>query len=225
MSTPGSPYLYVNVNCLAAGDGLYAYRIDVELNQEVILVRDPSIKATGTTYLSSATWDVRSFGTVGANILRNLREAVKDHVDQFINAYLSVNPRQAGATKVVKGPRMEFLAIPPGEFTMGCSPGDSRCDDDEKPSHRVRITQGFEMGKYEVTQAQWEAVMGNNPSRFRGADRPVEAVSWNEIREYLGKLNARNDGYHYRLATEAEWDYAARAVVEACPAVPYQARA
>ena len=96
---------------------------------------------------------------------------------------------------IVKGVRMEFAAIPAGEFTMGCSPGDTECDDDEKPSHRVRITRGFEMGKYEVTQTQWEAVMGSNPSHFKGADRPVERVSWNEIQEYLGKLNAGNDGY------------------------------
>ncbi len=67
------------------------------------------------------------------------------------------------------------------------------------------------MGKYEVTQAQWEAVMGANPSYFKGADRPVEQVSWDETQEFLLRLNARNDGYRYRLPTEAEWEYAARA--------------
>ena len=106
---------------------------------------------------------------------------------------------------------MEFVAVPPGEFTMGCSPGDSECDDDEKPSRRVRITEGFEMGKYEVTQTEWEAVTGSNPSYFKGADRPVEMVRWNDIQEFLAKLNARNDGRQYRLPTEAEWEYAARA--------------
>jgi formylglycine-generating enzyme required for sulfatase activity len=60
---------------------------------------------------------------------------------------------------------------------MGCSPGESECGDDEKPAHRVRITRGFEMGKYEVTQAQWEAVMGNHNSDFKGPDRPVEQES------------------------------------------------
>ena len=94
---------------------------------------------------------------------------------------------------------------------MGCSPGDSQCGDDEKPAHPVRITKGFEIGKYEVTQAQWEAVMESNPSDFKGADRPVEQVSWNDVQEFLANLNGRNDGYRYRLPTEAEWEYAARA--------------
>ena len=75
----------------------------------------------------------------------------------------------------------------------------------------MRITKTFELGKYEVTQAQWEAVMESNPSEFKGGDRPVERVSWNDAQEYLSKLTARNDGYRYRLPTEAEWEYAARA--------------
>ena len=94
---------------------------------------------------------------------------------------------------------------------MGCSDGDADCLGDEKPAHRVQITKGFEIGTYEVTQAQWESVMGSNPSRFKGADRPVESVSWNNVQEFLQKLNARHDGYRYRLPTEAEWEYTARA--------------
>lgn len=85
------------------------------------------------------------------------------------------------------------------------------CQKRAQPHHRVRITKAFEMGKYEVTQAQWEAVMGSNPSYFKGADRPVEQVSWDETQEFLRRLNAHNDGYRYRLPTEAEWEYAARA--------------
>jgi formylglycine-generating enzyme required for sulfatase activity len=94
---------------------------------------------------------------------------------------------------------------------MGCSPGDRECGDDEKPAHRVRITRSFELGKYEITQAQWDVVMGANPSEFKGPDRPVEQVSWNDIQDFLRRLNGRNDGYRYRLPTEAEWEYAARA--------------
>src|SRR5579862_7402029 len=74
---------------------------------------------------------------------------------------------------------MEFVKIAPGEFTMGCSTGDTECDADEKPAHRVQITKAFEMGKYEVTQAQWESVMGSNPSTIKGGNRPVETVSKN----------------------------------------------
>jgi formylglycine-generating enzyme required for sulfatase activity len=87
----------------------------------------------------------------------------------------------------------------------------SNSKEDEKPRHRVRITRGFEMGKYEVTQAQWKAVTGGDPSMFKGDDRPVESVSWNDVQGFLERLNARDDGYRYRLPTEAEWEYAARA--------------
>ncbi len=106
---------------------------------------------------------------------------------------------------------MEFVKIAPGEFMMGCAADDPACAADEKPAHRVQITKAFEIGKYEVTQAQWQAVMGANPSTIKGDNRPVETVSKNEAHDFLAKLNARNDGYRYRLPTEAEWEYAARA--------------
>lgn len=103
--------------------------------------------------------------------------------------------------------RKGFVKIPAGEFMMGAQNGEA----DEKPVHRVRISSGFEMGKYEVTQAQWEAMMESNPSHFKGANLPVENVSWDDVQRFLEKLNARNDGYLYRLPTEAEWEYACRA--------------
>src|SRR5262245_23497068 len=106
---------------------------------------------------------------------------------------------------------MEFVKIAPGEVMRGCSVGHIDCNEDERPIHHVQITKSFEMGKYEVTQAQWMSVMGSNPSTTKGDDRPVETVSKIDAQEFLDKLNARNDGYHYRLPTEAEWEYAARA--------------
>ncbi|MFP4584456.1 MAG: formylglycine-generating enzyme family protein [Desulfococcaceae bacterium] len=101
---------------------------------------------------------------------------------------------------------MEFVKIPAGEFVMGgCG------QNDERPLRRVRISRPFFMGRYEVTQAQWQKVMGNNPSRFDGcADCPVEQVSWEDVQGFLKKLNDRGDGA-YRLPSEAEWEYAARA--------------
>jgi formylglycine-generating enzyme required for sulfatase activity len=106
---------------------------------------------------------------------------------------------------------MEFVKIAPGEFMMGCSDGDSQCNNDEKPAHRVMITKAFEMGKYEVTQAQWKSIMNTNPSTVHGDDHPVETVAKSDAEAFLAKLNAQNDGYRYRLPTEAEWEYAARA--------------
>lgn len=108
---------------------------------------------------------------------------------------------------------MEFVMAASGEFQMGCSEGakPNECTKDEKPRHRVQITKAFEIGKTEVTQKQWQAVIGSNPSAFKGEDLPVEQVSFEQVHEFLSKLNARNDGYLYRLPTEAEWEYAARA--------------
>ena len=109
--------------------------------------------------------------------------------------------------------QIEFVKIAPGEFMMGCVPGDKDCLEDEVPRHKVQLTKGFELGKYEVTQAQWEAVMGadSNPSQTKGQKNPVDSVNKADIHAFLDKLNAKNDGYKYRLPTEAEWEYAARA--------------
>ena len=104
---------------------------------------------------------------------------------------------------------MKFVHIAPGTFMMG-SPSSEAGRYGDEDQHKVTITKGFELQTTEVTQAQWEAVMGVNPSNFKGADRPVEKVSWNDAQAFIEKLNAQNDGYRYRLPTEAEWEYAAR---------------
>jgi len=111
------------------------------------------------------------------------------------------------------GVKLELVWIPAGEFMMGSPSTEAQRDNDEGPRHRVKITKGFWMGKHEVTQAQWESVMGNNPSRFKGSDNPVEQVSWNDCQEFLKKL-ARQTGQRFRLPTEAEWEYACRAGTE-----------
>jgi formylglycine-generating enzyme required for sulfatase activity len=107
---------------------------------------------------------------------------------------------------------MRFVWIPPGSFTMG-SPQNEEGRDSDEVQHRVTLTKGYWLGKYEVTQDQWRRVMGTNPSRFRscGGKCPVEQVSWNDVQEFIRKLNAAESGNPYRLPTEAEWEYAARA--------------
>ena len=89
----------------------------------------------------------------------------------------------------------------------------SFADDDEIPLTRVKISRAYYLGKYEVTQGQWQAVMGSNPSEFKncGRDCPVESVSWDDVQQFVGKLNGLDGGSTYRLPTEAEWEYAARA--------------
>ena len=115
--------------------------------------------------------------------------------------------------------QIEFVKIPPGEFMMGCLEDDKDCLEDEVPRHKVRLTKGFEIGRYEITQAQWEAVMGpgSNPSQTKGPNHPVDSVNKADVQAFLDKLNARGDGYLYRLPTEAEWEYAARADAPAPP--------
>ncbi len=107
------------------------------------------------------------------------------------------------------GVRMVLVRIEAGGFRMGSDQGDS----DEMPVHDVRITKGFWLARTEVTQAQWEAVMGYNASQseFYGGDLPVERVSWRDCQEFLRTLNARVGGALFRLPTEAEWEYACRA--------------
>jgi formylglycine-generating enzyme required for sulfatase activity len=131
---------------------------------------------------------------------------------------ISASPPQSsqnssGATYSKNELGMEFVMVPPGDFQMGCSEGakPNECSKDEKPRHRVQITKAFEIGKTEVTGKQWQAVMGSDPSAFKGEDLPVEQVTFTQVQEFLNKLNARNDGFVYRLPTEAEWEYAARA--------------
>ncbi len=106
------------------------------------------------------------------------------------------------------GVEMSFVYIPEGSFQMGSTNG----SDDEKPVHKVTISQGFYMQTTEATQTQWEAVMGNNPSNFKNcANCPVETISWDDAQSFIAKLNAQNDGFKYRLPSEAEWEYTARA--------------
>jgi formylglycine-generating enzyme required for sulfatase activity len=107
--------------------------------------------------------------------------------------------------------------IPSGRFTMG-SPSSEPDRDADEVQHEVVLTRGFFLAETECTQGQWEAVMGGNPSYFKGTERPVEQVSWGEAEEYCRKLTAKQraegilaEGWEWRLPTEAEWEYAVRA--------------
>jgi len=103
---------------------------------------------------------------------------------------------------------MDLVWIPPGSFMMGFDGGDLM----EKPAHRVTLGAGFYMSKYEVTQDQWRAVMGNNPSYYPncGGNCPVEFVTWDSVQEFIKAMNSRDLRFKYRLPSEAEWEYSAR---------------
>ena len=107
------------------------------------------------------------------------------------------------------GISIDMVRVEAGTFTMGATPEMKDPYDDEKPTHQVTLTNDYYIGKYEVTQALWKAVMGKKPSKFKGDNLPVEKVSWNDCQEFINKLN-RITGKAFRLPTEAEWEYAAR---------------
>jgi len=101
---------------------------------------------------------------------------------------------------------MKFTLIPAGEFMMGLKENVW-----EQPVHKVKVNKPFYLGTYPVTQREWKAIMGDNPSYFKGDDLPVEQVSWDDVQKFIRKLNKKEGTDKYRLPSEAEWEYACRA--------------
>ena len=110
-----------------------------------------------------------------------------------------------------KGVKLDMVLIPAGEFLMGSPDPENDSRPDEKPQHRVRITKPFYLGKYPVTQEQWEAVMGKNPSEFKGPKHPVENVSWAECQDFVKRLSKKIGAGTFQLPSEVQWEYACRA--------------
>jgi formylglycine-generating enzyme required for sulfatase activity len=121
-------------------------------------------------------------------------------------------PRQL-AVDLGKGVKLEMVLVPAGEFLMGSPDSDEIALAPEKPQHRVRISKPFYLGKYEVTQQQWQALVDRNPSAFKNPQNPVDSVSWEDCQIFLARLNEKIGGKYgeFGLPTEAQWEYACRA--------------
>ena len=134
-------------------------------------------------------------------------QSYEETIKQLTDKQEIANINFFGETK--KMPVFEMVFVEGGTFTMGCTEEeDAECYGSEIPLHEVKI-RDFYIGRHEVTQAQWMVVMGDNPSHHIGENLPVENVSWNDVQEFIRKLN-KFSNKHYRLPTEAEWEYAAR---------------
>ena len=179
-----------------------------------------SIDKVGNMYtiylrmIDVATGEILTSATSDCN--EGIEEVVVKSTGEAVAGLLGQsNPSSGGGSYTQKDkpkeiigslPGMKFVTIPSGSFRMGSNDGDKV----ERPVHTVNIS-SFQMMTTEVTQAQWQAVMGSNPSNFKGDNLPVEQVSWDDCHEFISKLNQRDPGKGYRLPTEAEWEYACRA--------------
>ncbi len=132
----------------------------------------------------------------------------------LVLGYLSANAQlkasYSDGVLTVNGVRYEFALVEAGTFTMGGTPEMQNPDNDEKPTYQVTLTKDYYIGKTEVTQALWKAVMdGENPSSFKGDNKPIEQVSWYECQTFVSRLREAT-GKNFRQPTEAEWEFAAR---------------
>ena len=160
-----------------------------------------------SSWLTLSTSSGSNNGTISVTTSANSSTSQRTATVTVNSSVQGVSSQSVSMTQ--EGTEPEMVFVQGGTFTMGCtSEQGSDCFEDEKLAHQVTLSD-FYIGKYEVTQAQWRAVMGTNPSYFTGDNLPVEQVSWNDVQEFITKLNSLT-GKRYRLPTEAEWEFAAR---------------
>ena len=159
----------------------------------------------------AARWYRRALSKLTGVVKRRVEQrlSVVERKDGQHRSELRPKPVPRAGKKIIltlrRGVTMELVLIPAGSFMMGDADGRT----DERPVHKVTISKPFCLGKYEVTQRQWWAVMGNNPSRVKGPMNPVEKVNWHDCQAFIGRLNRKFGGFS--LPTEAQWEYACRA--------------
>jgi formylglycine-generating enzyme required for sulfatase activity len=168
----------------------------LELDPEHAEARALQRKITGYEYLLDSTGPAE----VSAAQVRRTQEAWARRLGRAVEE----------TVEIAGGVKMTFVLVPPGKFLIGSPPDEEERSSDER-LHEVTLTEPFDLGKTEVTLAQYEGLTGKNPSKFKGAEQPVEQVSWEEARDYAAQLTKkRNDKHVYRLPTEAEWEYCCR---------------
>jgi len=203
--------LWIRVNAAASGQDMEAVRALQRLRQ---LPMEPQQSPSPPPSSTAKNSDK------GASTTPTSKSVTPNRLQTFQFEVLTVdargnitNHRNCEAKYFIEdlgnGVILEMVQIPGGTFMMGSPDGEKERYSNEGPQHQVKVP-GFFMGKYEITQVQYKAIMGNNPSNFKGIKRPVEQVSWNDAVEFCQKLSQKT-GRTYRLSSEAEWEYACRA--------------
>ena len=201
----------LSVNFKPFGSDVYVDGVKVGQSPRVfngVLVGNHNVEIRKSGYTTSRQTVMISEGQT-ASISGSLTSSTSSSTANTLSSSGSSLSGNALTIPVKNGINIEMVKVETGSFNMGATPETIYPDNDEKPVHRVTLTNDYYIGKYEVTQALWQAVMGSNPSFFKGTDLPVETVSWNDCQDFISKLNAMT-GKRFRLPTEAEWEYAAR---------------
>ena len=201
----------LSVNFKPFGSDVYVDGVKVGQSPRVfngVLVGNHNVEIRKSGYTTSRQTVTISEGQT-ASISGSLTSSTSSSSANTLSSSGSSLSGNALTIPVKNGINIEMVKVEAGSFNMGATPEMENPWEDEKPVHRVTLTNNYYIGKYEVTQALWQAVMGSNPSGFKGDNLPVEEVSWNECQDFISKLNAMT-GKRFRLPTEAEWEYAAR---------------
>ncbi len=208
-------HLEDHIGKLQARLGQYQSKLNQYQSQ---MARETEIEAIGENLYDEEDWYAHEGATLDPQELEHppLHEAEDwyEYESVTVNRQGEIIQRTPGRARYYRedlgnGVHLDMVYIAEGSFLMGASANEHKSDDEERPQHRVAVPR-FWMGKYQVTQAQWEAVMGSNPSQFKGKNRPVDTVSWNMCQDFCRKLSQRTEK-RYRLPSEAEWEYACRA--------------
>ncbi|MFO5440741.1 MAG: SUMF1/EgtB/PvdO family nonheme iron enzyme, partial [Dolichospermum sp.] len=177
----------------------------VSLSQELTTVLETMLQDIPVKRYQSATEVLAALANQKTRVIPTPTNPPKPPA----NINLTINPQSSLTEDLGNGVKLEMIAIPGGTFWMGSPTNEAERNNDEGPQHQVTVPSFF-MGKYPLTQAQYQAIIGNNPSYFKGNNRPVERVIWNDAVTFCQKLSQKT-GKNYRLPSEAEWEYACRA--------------